>query len=100
MTFRKFSIPQLERHIRRIVERPERILWTVHAKHRMRQRHVSLEDALECLRHGRIAMTPEMDIKSERLICRLQWYGASRDVQVCVGLDDADPELIVVTVIA
>ncbi len=100
MTFKKFSIPQLERHIRRIVAQPTRVLWTRHAKQRMRQRHVSLEDALECLRKGRIGLPPEVDIPSARLICRLQWYGAARNVQACVALDDEDPELIVVTVIA
>ena len=100
MTFKKFSMPQLERHIRRIVEQPARILWTRHAKQRMRQRRISLEDALECLRRGRIDLPPEVDLPSARLMCRLRWYGAERDVQVCVGLDDKDPELIVVSVIA
>jgi hypothetical protein len=100
VTFKKFSIAQLERHIRQIAKRPVQIHWTRHAKQRMRQRRVNIEDALECLRKGQIGLPPEVDIKSALLLCRVQWYGGERDLQVCVGLDDEDPELIVVTVIA
>ncbi len=100
VTFKKFSISQLERHIRRIVKQPTQIDWTRHAKQRMRQRRVNIEDALECLRKGQIGMPPEVDIKSTLLICRVQWYGGERDLQVCVGLDDENPGFIVVTVIA
>ncbi|MDH0864581.1 DUF4258 domain-containing protein [Mitsuaria sp. GD03876] len=100
MTFKKFSIPQLERHIRLTAAHSTRIHWTNHAMQRMRQRRVSLDDALECLRKGRIGLPPEEDLQTGHIVCRMQWYGGARDLAVCVGLDDGDPELIVVTVIA
>lgn len=44
-------------------------------------------------------MAATQDMKTGHLICRMECYGASRNLAVCVALDETDPDLIVVTVI-
>lgn len=100
MTFNKLSVAEVQRHIRRTAVDTTRIFWTAHAKLRMRQRKVHLDDVLDCLRKGRIGLPPEEDLKTGNLVCRMEWYGAARNLAVCVALDDNDPHLLVVTVIA
>jgi Domain of unknown function (DUF4258) len=66
----------------------------------MRQRKVLDAEVYECLRRGSIKLAPEPDIKTGHLICRMEWYGSSRNLAVCVALEDGSPNVIVVTVIS
>lgn len=100
VTFKKFSITQLQRHIRAAAKHPDNLFLTLHAKARMHERGIHQDEILQCLQRGRINRRPEEDLKTGHLVCRMDWYGASWDLAVCVALDDDDPQLIVVTVIA
>lgn len=91
---------QLQRHIRKTAARTESIFLTAHAKQRMQERDVLMTEVIECLRRGGLPTPPEEDMKTGQLICRMTWYGSGRNLVVCVALDDEDPHMIVVTVIA
>ncbi|WP_377161112.1 DUF4258 domain-containing protein [Roseateles sp. UC29_93] len=99
MTFKKQTRDQLERHIRQTAGDVHNIVITGHAFSRMRQRGVLAREVFACLQTGRIDLPPEEDMKTGRLICRMQRYGTARNLAVCVGLDDDDPKLLVITVI-
>ncbi len=99
MTFRKQTRQQLEQHIRQTSQDVSNIVITKHAQIRMRQRGVLTREIFHCLQRGRVDVMPEEDIKTGHLVCRMQWYGSARNVTVCVGLDDDNPKLLVITVI-
>lgn len=100
MTFKRLTLPQLQRHIRQTAQEARLIFLTEHAKARMHQRKVLLEEVVDCLRLGRLQTPAEEDMRTGRLICRMTWYGSWRNLAVCVALDDDRPDLVVVTVIA
>ena len=93
-SFKKQSIPQLQKHIRETAQRTENIFLTLHSK----RRKVLLDEVYECIRQGIINRTPEDDMKTGHLVCRMERYVCGRNLEVCVALDDDDPTLIVVTV--
>lgn len=97
-SFKKRSIPQLQKHIRETARRTENIFLTLHSKQRMKKRKVLLDEVYECIRQGVINRTPEDDMKTGHLVCRMELYVCGRNLEVCVALDDDDPTLIVVTV--
>ena len=90
---------QLQAHIRRLAKDSSRVVFVPHAYERMLQRSVSDWEVLECLRYGVIERPPKQDIKTGSLRCRMEHFGASRNLAVVVALDDGDPDVIVVTVI-
>ena len=96
-SFKKQSIPQLQKHIRETARHTENVFLTLHSKERMRKRKVLLDEVYECLRQGVISLAPEEDMKTGHLVCRMERYVCGRNLQVCVALDDDDPTLIVVT---
>ncbi len=97
-SFEKMSIDELGKHIRRSAQDTSKIIITDHAKLRMRQRKVVYQEVLHCMRSGRL-LTPAEPGKDGHLVCSMNCYGSSRNIQVCVALSDEDPSLIVVTVI-
>lgn len=97
-SFKKQSAPQIQRHIREVAKQTEHIFLSSHAKVQMKKRKVLLEEIFECLRQGVIRLTPEEDMKTGHLVCRMERYVCGRNLEVCVALDDDDPDLIVVTV--
>ncbi len=99
MTFKTQSRSQLQRHIRTTARDSSRVFISKHAAVRMRQRKVLDAEVYHCLQHGSILQEPEEDIKTGHLVCRMECYGASRNLAVCVALDDNDPSMIVVTVL-
>lgn len=94
------SIAQLTKHIKAVSKSTENVLLTKHARERMRQRGVLDAEVYYCLRNGKIVLQPEEDLKTGHLICRMECYGASKNLAVCAALDDENPSIIVVTVIA
>jgi hypothetical protein len=64
----------------------------------MLQRSVSDWEVFECLRSGVIQRPPALDKKTGSLRCRMEHFGAGRNLAVIVALDDEDPHVIVVTV--
>ena len=93
------SIAQLTKHIRTVSKETAKVFLSEHARKRMRQRNVLDAEVFHCLRSGKINMQPEEDLKTGNLVCRMEGYGASKNLAVCAALDDADPNIIVVTVI-
>lgn len=99
-SYKAQSIAQLTKHIRAVSKITENVLLSRHALTRMHQRGVLDAEVYHCLRNGKILLTPEADMKTGHLICRMECYGASKNLAVCAALDDEDPSIIVVTVIA
>lgn len=97
-SFKKQSTPQLQRHIREVATQTEKIVLSIHAKVQMKKRKILQDEVYECVRQGFINLTPEEDMKTGHLICRMERYVCGRNLAVCVALDDDDPDLIVVTV--
>jgi hypothetical protein len=64
----------------------------------MRERGVSDLEVIECLRRGVIQRPPQVDRKTGHLKCRMEHFGPSRNVAVVAALDEADPDMVVVTV--
>lgn len=98
-TFKKMSRSQLEKHIRAVGNESQLVFISRHAELQMRKRNVLAAEVHHCLRRGKIELEPEEDMKTGHLVCRMECYGASKNISVCVALDEAEPGLIVVTVI-
>ncbi len=90
---------QLERHIRQSAKDSAHVIYTVHARTRMRQRHVNDSMVLETLRLGSLALPPEPDMKHPGLLCRMHRLVAGMQVAVVVYVEYPDTGLVVVTVI-
>lgn len=99
MNFKTLSVPQLQLHIRTISKDSENVIITAHARARMAARKVLDAEIYHCLRRSKIKLTPEEDMKTGHLVCRMECYGASRNLAVCVALEDDTASVIVVTVI-
>ncbi len=100
LPLRQWSNAQLQQHIRRVASLSERVVFTEHAYGRMALRSVSDLEVLECLRQGVIQRPPQTDKSTGSLKCRMEFFGTSRNLAVIVALDDDNPDVIVVTVIA
>ncbi len=90
---------QIERHIRQSAKDSSNIVYTDHARQRMRQRLVNDPMVLEVLRLGVLALPPEPDMKHPGLLCRMQRFVAGMQVAVVVYVEYPSPDLAVVTVI-
>lgn len=56
-------------------------------------------EVVEVLRRGRMLRTPEPSLRFGTLECRMQRFLAGREVEVVAALSDADPSVVVVTVL-
>lgn len=90
---------QLERHIRASAEDSKHVVYTAHARKRMRQRHVNDPMVLEVLRKGSFALPPEPDMRHPGLICRMQRFVAGMQVAVVVYVEYPASDLVIVTVL-
>lgn len=90
---------QLERHIRQSAKDSTHVVYTTHARTRMRQRHVNDSMVLEVLRLGSFPQPPEPDMKHLGLLCRMQRFVAGMQVAVVVYVEYPATDLVVVTVI-
>lgn len=93
------SVRQLERHIRQSSKDSVNVIYTKHARTRMRQRHVNDPMVLEVLRMGGFALPPEPDMKHPGLLCRMQRFVAGMQLAVVVYVEYPSTDLVVVTVI-
>ena len=89
---------QLQAHIRRTAQDSARVVITSHALARMAQRSVTDWEVHACLRMGVMERPPRQDRMRGTLKCTMEHFGSVRNLAVAVALDDADPDLIVVTV--
>lgn len=65
----------------------------------MARRAITVPMVLECLRRGVIRRPPEQNIKTGWYECSMERYTAGKNVAVIAAVDEADPSVIVVTVI-
>ena len=98
LTFHEMTNTQLQRHIRLQSKNSHFVFITDHARERMSQRSVTDIQVIQCLRDGIIQRPPSIDKKTGDIKCRMDHFGTARNLSVIVALDDADPDLIVVTV--
>jgi hypothetical protein len=90
---------ELERHIRQSAKDSSHVVFTTHARQRMRQRQVNDPMVLDVLRQGSFALPPEPDMKHPGLLCRMQRFVAGMQVAVVVYVEYPATELVVVTVL-
>ena len=96
---RRWTNSAFEKYIRRLALETRSIRFTVHARTRMDQRAISVAMALECLRRGTIRRPPEQNIKTGWYECRMERYTGGKNVVVIAAVEEANPAVIVVTVI-
>ena len=99
MTIDRLSPPQIQRLIHEIAMDSERVMYTHHARIRMRQRHISRGLVLDVLRYGRLSRLPEPNPRFGSLECRMERYSSGRQLAVIAALCDDNPEVLVITVI-
>jgi hypothetical protein len=68
----KPSDRQLEKHIKQSAQDSARVIFTKHARLRMRQRYVNDPMVLEVLRLGSFALPPEPDMKNRTALSNAQ----------------------------
>jgi hypothetical protein len=90
---------QLELFAQTTAKDSANVVFTKHARQRMRQRHINDPMVLEVLRMGRFSFAPEPDMTQSGLICRLQRFVAGKEVAVVVAVEYPETDLVVVTVI-
>ena len=90
---------QLEKHIKQSAQDSAHVVFTTHARQRMRQRYLNDPMVLEVLRQGVLATTPEPDIKHPGLKCRMQRFVSGVQVAVVVYVEYPATDLVIVTVI-
>lgn len=93
------SQPQLERHIRLSAKDSVNVVFTLHARKRMKQRHINDPMVLEVLRLGQLVLPPEPDSRHSGLLCRMQRFVAGVQAAAVVNVDYPASGLVVVTVI-
>ena len=98
MAIGRLSAAQIERLIGGLAGEPDRVLFTHHARARMRQRQITRGMVLDVLQRGRLTRKPEPNLRYGTLECRMQRYLAGRQVAAVVAVADDDPLLVVVTV--
>lgn len=74
------------------------VIFTLHARQRMRQRQINDPMVLEVLRLGSFAIAPEPDMRQPGLLCRMQRFVAGIQVAVVVYVEFPASGLVVVTV--
>jgi hypothetical protein len=91
---------QWQQRIRFICANNAHIAWTAHARHQMHERQVSMDMAIDVLTKGNIRLQPEIDIKTNHLVCRMERFCAGCHLAVCVAMpSETSMRCIIVTVI-
>lgn len=98
LDFRTLSNRQLQTYIRQTAKDSSKVFFTEHACIRMSTRSVSDREVMRCLQNGLIERPAAIDKKNGVVKCRMEHFGSNRNLAVVVALDNADPDLVVVTV--
>lgn len=98
ISFARMSNLRLQAHIRHVAKDSSQVFFTRHAHDRMMQRAVSDIQVLECLRSGLMQRPAQIDQFTGAVKCRMEHFGSARNLAVVVGLEDSNPDLLVVTV--
>ena len=90
---------QLEKHIKQCAVDSAHVVFTDHARQRMRQRYINDPMVLDVLRNGVMAPEPEPDMKHTGVKCRMQRFVSGVQVAVVVYVEYPATDLVIVTVI-
>lgn len=75
-----------------------RIIWTEHARERMRDRDITTSQVMRCIRHGKITEGPAPEMKGDwRMTLDVLAAGDPLRVVVVLTHDDSNDLIIVVT---
>lgn len=95
----KWSIPQLQAHIRKESCDTHKVIFLQHVKVQMKKRNITTSFVFETLRKGKILLQPELDYNTGDLKCRMEYYVAGRNIKVVVAISDDHPDLVLITAI-
>ncbi len=90
---------QLQARVRRLAQESGCVFILDHAQLRMQERNVNDMEVLMCLRHGVVQRPAKVNEKTGEVRVRMDHFGSARNLSVVVELSDADPDVLVVTVI-
>lgn len=91
------SMVQQEAFIHRQVQDTQNVIFTDHARKRMKERMITATSVIEVPRYGRMVRPAEANIKTGYLECRLNRNVNGQEIGVVAAIDDDDPSVIVVT---
>lgn len=89
---------QLQARVRRLAQDSGCVFILDHAQLRMQERRVNDLEVLACLRHGIVQCPAKVNEKTGEVRVRMDHFGSARNLSVVVELSDADPDVLVVTV--
>jgi hypothetical protein len=89
---------QLQARVRRLAQDSGCVFILDHAQLRMQERGVNDFEVLACLRHGIVQRPAKVNEKTGEVRVRMDHYGSARNLSVVVELSDADPDVLVITV--
>ncbi len=89
---------QLQARVRLLAQDSGCVFILDHAQLRMQERRVNDLEVLACLRHGIVQRPAKVNEKTGEVRVRMDHYGSARNLSVVVELSDADPDVLVVTV--
>ncbi len=89
---------QLQARVRRLAQDSGCVFILDHAQLRMQERRVNDLEVLACLRHGIVQRPAKVNEKTGEVRVRMDHFGSARNLSVVVELSDADPDVLVVTV--
>ena len=89
---------QLQARVRRLAQDSGCVFILDHAQLRMQERRVNDLEVLACLRHGIVRRPAKVNEKTGEVRVRMDHFGSARNLSVVVELSDADPDVLVVTV--
>ena len=96
---RRWSNSAFATYVHHLSLETESIRFTAHARTRISQRGIVIAMVLECLRRGSIRRPPEQNIKTGWYECRMERYTGGKNVTVVAAVEEANPSVMVVTVI-
>ena len=89
---------QLQARVRRLSQDSGCVFILDHARLRMQERNVNDIEVLMCLRYGLVQRPAKANQKTGEVRVRMDYFGSARNLSVVVELSDADPDVLVVTV--
>lgn len=95
----KWSIAQLQAHIRKESCETHKVIFLKHIEVQMKKRNITIGHVFETLRKGKISLRPELDCSTGDLKCRMEYYVAGKDIKVVVAISDDNPNLVLITAI-
>ena len=88
------SRPKAAAILRQAAQAEDRVAFTGHAVRRMRQRHITRLQVLNCLARGRIVEGPVPDVHGN-WACRVEGFAAGRTLGVAAAIIPPDEAVIV-----